>query len=80
MPSFVADDKKLGKGVVFGSRLKSRKEIELKLGYPAGPAPGGNGRERQRERAIAPGVATISLQLALPAQVISRCHHLPKRT
>jgi len=32
VPSFVADNKRIGKGVVFGHRLKSRREIELKLG------------------------------------------------
>jgi len=28
--------------VKFGHRLKSRREIEAKLGYPSGPAPGGS--------------------------------------
>ena len=28
--------------VQFGHRLLTRREIEIKLGYPAGPGPGGN--------------------------------------
>ena len=41
VPSFARDNKSLGKGVIFGNRLKTRREIEAKLGYPSGPAPGG---------------------------------------
>jgi len=32
VPSFVADDQRIGKGVQFGHRLKTRREIEATLG------------------------------------------------
>ena len=41
VPSFVDDDKRQNKGVQFGHKLPTRREIEAKLGYPAGPGPGG---------------------------------------
>ena len=41
VPSFAEDNKREGKGVPFGRRLKSWKEIERRLGYPEQPAPGG---------------------------------------
>ena len=42
VPSFVDDDKRQNKGVQFGHKLPTRREIEAKLGYPSGPAPGGS--------------------------------------
>jgi len=42
--SFVHENKVENKGVQFGRRLKSWKEIEQACGYPETPAPGGNTR------------------------------------
>lgn len=42
VPSFVAESKALGKGVVFGHKLDSPRTIMERLGYLEGPAPGGD--------------------------------------